>query len=116
MTRRLNSSSRFNPMGNPDPNYEKPENPIIAHYEFADKRLIVKRVTGVAAPKLFIEEKSVDALGDSIWTHVESFWLPEKENIYNFTNEEGSVLMTLAAILLYKRQDLLVDKMEKRDA
>ena len=55
----------FNPVGNPD--LSKPENQIIAHYEFADKRLIVKHVVGVAGPKLFIEQKSVDVLGTPIW-------------------------------------------------
>ena len=97
------------------PEIKKPENPILAHYEFADKRLIVKKVEAcrISGCKLFVEKKVKDALGNDVWTPFEEIWIPEKEDIYNFTSEEGSALMTLAAILLYKRQDLLVDKMEK---
>jgi hypothetical protein len=102
---------------------KKVSNPdIICHYEYADYRLIVKR-KGAASPYLYnlhVEKKTRTVMDEEVWMPCITTNISEPEDIYSFGRlvDSGNgvldLMTTLASILLYKRQDLLVDKMEAK--
>ena len=92
---------------------------IICHYEYAEYRLIVKK-KGVNSYILHVERKTRNAMDEEVWTPCIATNIDEPEDVYSFGScvDSGNgvfdVMTTLASILLYKKYDLLVDKMEAK--
>lgn len=92
---------------------------LICHYEYANYRLIVKK-NDINSYVLHVEKKSRNVMNEEVWVPCLATNIDEPEDIYAFGScvDSGNgvldVMTTLASILLYKKYDLLVDKMEAK--
>lgn len=100
-------------------NAKKVDPNLICHYEYAEYRLIVKKKS-TNYYILHVEKKACNAMNEEVWVPCVATNIDEPEDVYSFGScvDSGNgvldLMTTLASILLYKKYDLLVDKMEAK--